>query len=661
MSSRSTPNTSPAPGSMLRGTPTSTTSSARPPRASITGSTSLRSMSRSFAPVDTSSTSQSTSAAGTSSSVIARPPTRRASSSALRRGAVGDDDLAHARAGERERHALAHLAGAEHEDAAVVERAEPAGRQRHRRRRHRHRVAADGGLGAGALAHLDRVAERAREQRSARLLMLGRLPRLAHLAEDLALADDHRVEAGGDAEEVRDRGVVVVRVDEVGELVGIDARHVGEEVAHVLHRRVEQRGVGVDLGAVARGEQHDLGEVLGTAERLRAPSAGPRARWTAARGARRAPCGGSARLRPETCPEHLLGFVDTPGADQIEHAGIERRRQSGSSTGTPDARSSSRASDKMSSSVAYSGPSSSARRRRSHEARAGLRPPVPIVTTRSPWRTTDISVNEQFSGSSAEFTQMRRSSAAANTAWSTSGSPVAVVASQAPSRSAGSNSRSARVERPGVGPGAHLAPHVGRDDVHVGASVEERLDLAGGDAAGADDDAAATRDHQVHRIAGDRGRPRRVAHRRQRRRRGSPLRLVGRGPALVAALLVEGQDLQLDREVDLAQRDAGRRAHDGGREVEDRRDARVDEAVGHLLRRVRGRGDDADGDAALAGDHGEVVERLDGELADAGGRPSRDRRRRARRCGSHGRRSRGSWRAPGRGCRRRRSRPASRG
>src|SRR5215207_9561073 len=80
--------------------------------------------------------------------------------------------------------------------------------------------------------------------------------------------------------------------------------------------------------------------------------------------------------------------------------------------------------------------------------------------------------------------------------------------------------------------------------------------------------------------------------------------LVGGRGRVVAPLLVEGQDLELDREVDLAQRDAGRCAHDGGGEVEDRRDARVDEAVGDLLRGVRGRGDDADGDAARAGDLG---------------------------------------------------------
>ena len=43
----------------------------------------------------------------------------------LGRGAVGDDDLLDARPRERQRHALAHGPGAEHQDAAVVERAEP--------------------------------------------------------------------------------------------------------------------------------------------------------------------------------------------------------------------------------------------------------------------------------------------------------------------------------------------------------------------------------------------------------------------------------------------------------------------------------------------------------------------------------------------------------
>ena len=43
--------------------------------------------------------------------------------------------------------------------------------------------------------------------------------RRAHLAEDLALADDHRVQAAGDREQVRDGAVLVVHVEVRGELV----------------------------------------------------------------------------------------------------------------------------------------------------------------------------------------------------------------------------------------------------------------------------------------------------------------------------------------------------------------------------------------------------------------------------------------------------------
>ena len=68
-----------------------------------------------------------------------------------------------------------------------------------------------------ALADLDRLAEHPRQQRAGRALALGRQPRLADLAEDLALADDHRVDAGRHPEQVRDRGVVVVRVQVVGD------------------------------------------------------------------------------------------------------------------------------------------------------------------------------------------------------------------------------------------------------------------------------------------------------------------------------------------------------------------------------------------------------------------------------------------------------------
>ena len=209
-------------------------------------------------------------------------------------------------------------------------------------------------------------------------------------------------------------------------------------------------------------------------------------------------------------------------------------------------------------------------------ARAGLRPPVPMVTTRSPWRTTDIRVNEQLAGSSAEFTQTRRASPASNTARFTAGSSVAAVASQAPSRSAGAKRRSATVRRPASGQARTSSPTSGATTWTCGPGGEQRLDLAGRDPAGAHDDAAAPVDEQVHRVA-----------RRDRRRVPAP-----DGPGSPTSDVLSGaagrsEDLELGREVDLAQRDPFRDGHDRGREVEDRADARLDQAVGDLLAAAR--------------------------------------------------------------------------
>src|SRR5436190_17103907 len=55
------------------------------------------------------------------------------------------------------------------------------------------------------------------------------------------------------------------------------------------------------------------------------------------------------------------------------------------------------------------------------------------------------------------------------------------------------------------------------------------------------------------------------------------------------ALLVEAEDLQLDREVDLAEADAVGDVEDGGGEVQDAAHAGGDEAVGDVLGDVGGR------------------------------------------------------------------------
>ena len=86
-----------------------------------------------------------------------------------------------------------------------VEIAEDLRRERGGGGRHRGRALADRRLGAHALAELERLAEDAVEQRPGR----GGVERRPHLAEDLALAGNQRVEPGGDAEEMDRRGLVV--------------------------------------------------------------------------------------------------------------------------------------------------------------------------------------------------------------------------------------------------------------------------------------------------------------------------------------------------------------------------------------------------------------------------------------------------------------------
>jgi hypothetical protein len=106
------------------------------------------------------------------------------------------------------------------------------------------------------------VAEDPRQRLLGGALGLRHLEGLPHLAEDLALAQDQRVDAGGHPEEVAHGRLVVIAVEMVDEGVGGDARVLGEELAHVGNSGVELGAVGVDLGAVAGGEQGHLGQVL---------------------------------------------------------------------------------------------------------------------------------------------------------------------------------------------------------------------------------------------------------------------------------------------------------------------------------------------------------------------------------------------------------------
>ena len=79
--------------------------------------------------------------------------------------------------------------------------------------------------------------------------------RLPDLAEDLALADDHRVQAAGHREQVLHGAVLVVHVQVRGQLAERDAGVPGQQLADGRHRAVELADLGVDLDPVA-GAHH---------------------------------------------------------------------------------------------------------------------------------------------------------------------------------------------------------------------------------------------------------------------------------------------------------------------------------------------------------------------------------------------------------------------
>ena len=92
--------------------------------------------------------------------------------------------------------------------------------------------------------------------------LLATSQRVTGLAEDLGLADGHRVEPGGDLEEVGHRAVVVVDVEVGQEVLGGASRALDEQPGQLLDAAVEAVDVGVDLQAVAGGDDGGLRHVL---------------------------------------------------------------------------------------------------------------------------------------------------------------------------------------------------------------------------------------------------------------------------------------------------------------------------------------------------------------------------------------------------------------
>ena len=118
----------------------------------------------------------------------------------------------------------------------------------------------DAGLGPGALADPQRLLEQHVERGTHAALLLAAAQRLAGLAEDLALADRHRVQPGGDVEQVGDRAVLVVHVEVRQHRLGRLAGPLHEQARELLDAAVEPVDLGVDLEPVAGGDDRGLGD-----------------------------------------------------------------------------------------------------------------------------------------------------------------------------------------------------------------------------------------------------------------------------------------------------------------------------------------------------------------------------------------------------------------
>ena len=119
--------------------------------------------------------------------------------------AVGDERDLRASAPQVAGGLLAHLARAEQDDRAALEAAEDLLRERGGGGRHRGRALADRGLRSHLPARVKRLPKDTVEHRAGR----PELVRKPHLAEDLALARNERVEPCRDAEQMVGRGPVV--------------------------------------------------------------------------------------------------------------------------------------------------------------------------------------------------------------------------------------------------------------------------------------------------------------------------------------------------------------------------------------------------------------------------------------------------------------------
>ena len=163
---------------------------------------------------------------------------------------------------------LPHLSGAHHQHAFAGEAllGERRSGQLYRRRRDGYGVTSDRGLRARAFPDAQSLLESSSQVAANHSLIGAGSERATHLAEDLGLTDDHRVDPRTHTEQMSHRGLVVIRVEVIHEVLGRHVAELGQEIAKVLSAAVELRHHGVHLDAIAGRQDRTLEHVLVVAE-----------------------------------------------------------------------------------------------------------------------------------------------------------------------------------------------------------------------------------------------------------------------------------------------------------------------------------------------------------------------------------------------------------
>ena len=181
-------------------------------------------------------------------------------------GTVGHQQPAHAPLGQVPGGQFDGFAGTDQQHGRIGQAGKGVLRQAHGGGRHRHRVDPDPGVGARALGHREGLLEQPVQAVAQGAVLARQRPGVLHLPQDLWLAQHHRIEPGGDPEQVAHRVGVVVPVQVGRQALGVAVHPAGQGVAVARHR--------VDLCAVAGRQQRRFGDIGQRTQRGQGPAHG---------------------------------------------------------------------------------------------------------------------------------------------------------------------------------------------------------------------------------------------------------------------------------------------------------------------------------------------------------------------------------------------------